>query len=88
MTFPSKDAGRMLINEIQMELGKRQEDMAKIIELAEQAAENKNMDALRLIATNYPTIAAKIMNGMEISEIVLEQLRGEDLVQLYSRTKK
>ena len=71
-----------------MELGKRQEDMAKIIELAEQAAENKNLDALRLIATNYPMIAAKIMNDMEISDIVLEQLRGEDLIQLYSRTKK
>jgi len=71
-----------------MELGKRQEDMAKIIELAEQAAVNKNLDALRLIATNYPMIAAKIMNDMEISDIVLEQLRGEDLIQLYSRTKK
>ncbi|MHA1418141.1 MAG: vWA domain-containing protein [Candidatus Heimdallarchaeaceae archaeon] len=78
----------MIINEIQMELGKRQEDMAKIIELAEQAAVNKNLDALRLIATNYPMIAAKIMNDMEISDIVLEQLRGEDLIQLYSRTKK
>ena len=71
-----------------MELGKRQEDMAKIFELAEQAAENRNLDALRLIATNYPTLAAKIMNNMEISDIILEQLRGEDLVQLYSRTKK
>ncbi|MCG3223237.1 MAG: VWA domain-containing protein [Candidatus Heimdallarchaeota archaeon] len=88
MTFPSKNAGRMIINEIQMELGKRQEDMAKIFELAEQAAENRNLDALRLIATNYPTLAAKIMNNMEISDIILEQLRGEDLVQLYSRTKK
>ncbi|MHA1346119.1 MAG: vWA domain-containing protein [Candidatus Heimdallarchaeaceae archaeon] len=88
MSFPSKSAGRMIINEIQMELGKRQEDMAKIIELAEQAAVNKNLDALRLIATNYPMIAAKIMNDMEISDIVLEQLRGEDLIQLYSRTKK
>jgi hypothetical protein len=71
-----------------MELGKRQEDMGRIIELAKQAAENKNLDALRLIATNYPTIAAKILNDMEISEIVLEQLRGEELIQLYSRTKK
>ncbi len=88
MTFPSKDAGRMIINEIQMELGKRQEDMAKIIELAKQAAESKNLDALRLIATNYPMIAAKIMNDMDMSEIVLEQLQGEDLIQLYSRTKK
>ncbi len=88
MTFPSKNAGRMIINEIQMELGKRQEDMAKIFELAEQAAENRNLDALRLIATNYPTLAAKIMNNMEISDIILDQLRGEDLIQLYSRTKK
>ena len=62
--------------------------MAKIIELAQQAAESRNLEALRLIATNYPMIVAKIMNEMDITDIVLDQLHGKDLIQLYSRTKK
>ncbi|MHA2357829.1 MAG: VWA domain-containing protein [Candidatus Heimdallarchaeaceae archaeon] len=78
----------MLINEIHLELGKQQEDVERIIELAEQAAEVGNLEGLRLIATNYPLIAARLLNKMELSENILDQLEGEELIQLYSRTKK
>ncbi|MCG3217141.1 MAG: VWA domain-containing protein [Candidatus Heimdallarchaeota archaeon] len=78
----------MTINQIHLELGKQNEDMTRILELAEQAAEEKNLEGLILIATNYPIIVAKLLNEMEISEHILDQLSGEDLIQLYSRTKK
>ena len=78
----------MLINEIHLELGKKQEDMSRILELAEQAAEESNLEGLRLIATNYPIIVAKLLNKMEITDQILDQLQGEELTLLYSRTKK
>ena len=78
----------MTINEIHLELGKQREDISKIIELAEKAANEKNLEGLRLIATNYPLIVANILNNMEITDQILDQLSGEDLIQLYSRTKK
>ena len=62
--------------------------MSRILELAEQAAEENNLEGLRLIATNYPIIAAKLLNKMEITEQILDQLQGEELTLLYSRTKK
>jgi len=78
----------MTINEIHLELGKQREDISRIIELAEKAADEKNLEGLRLIATNYPLIVANILNKIEISDQILDQLSGEDLIQLYSRTKK
>ena len=78
----------MLINEIHLELGKKQEDMSRIIELAEQAADENNLEGLRLIATNYPVIVARMLNKMELTELILDQLQGEELTLLYSRTKK
>ncbi len=78
----------MTINEIHLELGKKEDNMARIIELAERAAKESNLEGLRLIATNYPTIAAKILNKIELTDQMLDNLTGEDLIQLYSRTKK
>ncbi len=78
----------MTINEIHLELGKKEDNMARIIELAERAAEESNLEGLRLIATNYPMIAAKILNKIDLTDEMLENLAGEDLIQLYSRTKK
>lgn len=78
----------MLITEIQLELGKHQEDVTKIVELAEQAAEDSNLEGLKLIATNYPLIVARLLNQMELTDIIMNQLEGEELIQLYSRTKK
>ncbi|MCE7739963.1 MAG: VWA domain-containing protein [Candidatus Heimdallarchaeota archaeon] len=78
----------MTINEIHLELGKKEDNMARIIELAERAAKESNLEGLRLIATNYPMIAAKILNKIELTDQMLDNLTGEDLIQLYSRTKK
>jgi Mg-chelatase subunit ChlD len=78
----------MTINEIHLELGKKEDNMARIIELAERAARESNLEGLRLIATNYPMIAAKILNKFELTDQMLDNLTGEDLIQLYSRTKK
>ena len=78
----------MTINEIQMELGKQQEDMGRILELAEQAGEEKNLEGLKLLATNYPIIVAQILNKMDLDESLIDQFSGEDLIHLYSRTKK
>lgn len=78
----------MTINEIHLELGKKEDNMARIIELAERAAKESNLEGLRLIATNYPMIAAKILNKIELTDRMLDNLTGEDLIQLYSRTKK
>jgi hypothetical protein len=78
----------MLITEIQLELGKQQEDVTKIVELAEQAAEESNLEGLRLIATNYPQIIGRLLNQMDLTDIIMDQLEGEELIQLYSRTKK
>jgi Mg-chelatase subunit ChlD len=78
----------MTINEIHLELGKKEDNMARIIELAERAAKESNLEGLRLIATNYPMIAAKILNKFELTDQMLDNLTGEDLIQLYSRTKK
>lgn len=78
----------MTINEIHLELGKKEDNMARIIELAERAAKESNLEGLRLIATNYPMIAAKILNKIELTDQMLDNLAGEDLIQLYSRTKK
>lgn len=78
----------MTINEIHLELGKKEDNMARIIELAERAAKESNLEGLRLIATNYPMIAAKILNKIELTDQMLDNLNGEDLIQLYSRTKK
>ncbi len=71
-----------------MELGKKQEDMTRILELAEQAADENNLEGLRLIATNYPIIVARMLNKMELTDLILDQLQGEELTLLYSRTKK
>jgi hypothetical protein len=78
----------MLITEIHLELGKQQEDVTRIVELAEQAADESNLEALKLIATNYPIIAARLLNQMNLTDIIMDQLEGEELIQLYSRTKK
>ncbi|MHA1514951.1 MAG: vWA domain-containing protein [Candidatus Heimdallarchaeaceae archaeon] len=78
----------MTINEIHLELGKKEDNMARIIELAERAAKESNLEGLRLIATNYPMIAAKILNKIELTDQMLDNLTGEDLIRLYSRTKK
>ncbi len=78
----------MTINKIHLELGKKEDNMARIIELAERAAKESNLEGLRLIATNYPMIAAKILNKIELTDQMLDNLTGEDLIQLYSRTKK
>lgn len=78
----------MTINEIHLELGKKEDNMARIIELAERAAKESNLEGLRLIATNYPMIAAKILNKIELTDQMLDNLTGEDLIQLYSRSKK
>jgi Mg-chelatase subunit ChlD len=78
----------MTINEIHLELGKSKDYMNRIIELAERAARESNLEGLRLIATNYPVIAAKILNNMELTDQMLESLAKEDLIQFYSRTKK
>ena len=78
----------MTINEIHLELGKKEDNMARIIELAEKAAKESNLEGLRLIATNYPMIAAKILNKIELTDQMLDNLTGEDLIRLYSRTKK
>ena len=78
----------MTINEIHLELGKKEDNMGRIIELAERAAKESNLEGLRLIATNYPMIAAKILNKIELTDQMLDNLTGEDLIQLYSRTKK
>lgn len=78
----------MTINEIHLELGKKEDNMVRIIELAERAAKESNLEGLRLIATNYPMIAAKILNKIELTDQMLDNLTGEDLIQLYSRSKK
>ena len=78
----------MTINEIHLELGKKEDNMARIIELAERAAKESNLEGLRLIATNYPMIAAEILNKIELTDQMLDNLAGKDLIQLYSRTKK
>ncbi len=62
--------------------------MSRILELAEQAADEDNLEGLRLIATNYPIIVAQMLNKMELTDIILDQLQGEELTLLYSRTKK
>ncbi|MFW9852679.1 MAG: VWA domain-containing protein [Candidatus Thorarchaeota archaeon] len=62
--------------------------MTRILELAEQAAEENNLEGLRLIATNYPIIVARMLNKMELTDLILDQLQGEELTLLYSRTKK
>ena len=78
----------MTINEIYLELGKREDNMDRIIELAERAAEESNLEGLKLIATNYPMIAAKLLDKIKLTEQMLDSLASEDLIQLYSRTKK
>ncbi|MHA1954396.1 MAG: vWA domain-containing protein, partial [Candidatus Heimdallarchaeaceae archaeon] len=50
--------------------------------------EQSNIEGLKLIATNYPLIAARLMNQMEFTDIIMDQLEGEELIQLYSKTKK
>ena len=78
----------MLLNEINLELGRQVEDMSRILELANRAAEQTNLEGLRLIATNYPIVVAQVLNKLELSDQMLEDLSSEDLIQLYSRTKK
>ena len=78
----------MTLNEIYLELGKRDDNIERIIELAEKAAEESNLEGLKLIATNYPMIAAKLLDKIELTEQMLDSLASEDLIQLYSRTKK
>ena len=78
----------MLLNEIQLELGRQVEDMTRILELAERAAEEANLEGLQLIATNYPIIASQILNKIELTDQMLEDLGRDELIQLYSRTKK
>ncbi|MHA1199455.1 MAG: vWA domain-containing protein [Candidatus Heimdallarchaeaceae archaeon] len=78
----------MLINEIQLELGRQIEDMTRILELAEQAAEEANLEGLQLIATNYPILAAQVLENMELTDQMLDYLESDELIQLYSRTKK
>ncbi len=78
----------MLLNEINLELGRQVEDMSRILELAKRAAEQTNLEGLRLIATNYPIVVAQVLNKIELSEQMLENLSSEELIQLYSRTKK
>ncbi len=78
----------MLLNEIYLELGRQVEDITRIIELAEQAADEANLEGLQLIATNYPLIAAQILNKIELTEQMLDDLGSDELIQLYSRTKK
>ena len=71
-----------------LELGKKEDNMDRIIELAEKAAEESNLEGLKLIATNYPMIAAKLLDKIKLTEQMLDSLASEDLIQLYSRTKK
>lgn len=78
----------MLINDISLELGHYKEDMARIVELTQKAAETRNLEGLRLIATNYPNIVAKTLNEMDIDNVTLDKISKEDLIQLYSLTKK
>ena len=78
----------MLINEIQLELGRQVEDMTRILELAELAAEESNLEGLQLIATNYPLVAAQVLSNIEITDQMLDYLGSDQLIQLYSRTKK
>lgn len=78
----------MLLNEIHLELGRQVEDMTRILQLAEQAAEQANLEGLQLIATNYPIIAAQVLDKMELTEQMLDYLENDELIQLYSRTKK
>ncbi len=78
----------MTINEIYLELGKRDDNIDRIIELAEKAAEESNLEGLKLIATNYPMIAAKLLDKIQPTDQMLDSLASEDLIQLYSRTKK
>ncbi len=78
----------MLLSEIQLELGRQVEDMTRILELAEQAAEGGKLEGLQLIATNYPLVVAQVLNNIELTDQMLENLGSDELIQLYSRTKK
>ena len=78
----------MLVNEIQLELGRQIEDMTRILELAQQAADEANLEGLQLIATNYPLVAAQMLNKIELTEQMLDYLGSDELIRLYSRTKK
>ncbi|MHA1667682.1 MAG: vWA domain-containing protein [Candidatus Heimdallarchaeaceae archaeon] len=47
-----------------------------------------SLEGLNLIATNYPRIAARMLNNLEVDEQILDSLSPNDLTKLYSRTKK
>ena len=75
---------KMLLNEIYLEIGQQKNDVTRIIQLANEAREQKNIEGLKLIALNYPQIAAKMLAGL-FAEMDLGFIRLEFTQEVKNR---
>lgn len=78
----------MLLNDIYLEIGQYRNETSRIFELAQRAVELKNIEGLTLIASSYPIMIARLLNKIEEDTFFFDFSIGEDLVQLYSLTKR
>lgn len=78
----------MLLNDIYLEIGQYRTESPRLLELAQRAVELKNIQGLTLIASSYPIMVARLINKIEEDDWFFDLDLGEELVKLYSLTKR